>query len=246
MSAINTDTDKNFYSQLRSIKQGRSVMGECFYPMTKEIEGLQFQRGENHYLVNSLLYVRGERKLKTIKKAIEIAEIYQQILSHKISFFDFKKTYQATISYGDPYKLGGFQETFSGTPSEIKQKASDLEDSMWEKMNRNGNPYVSIKINGVKYSKNLRLSFTEDWSLQKIISCLHQDIITEREVSRFFGSPSSSDIILALANLSPNLSMAEVKKIMKWKNGQWQIPNQSVIWDSSHDLRETWYGLTLV
>jgi hypothetical protein len=60
----------------------------------------------------------------------------------------------AVVNYGDPLKLGGYSESVSGTKNEIRARAKELIDQMWQDMNRNGEPYCNIVVGEYKFTRN--------------------------------------------------------------------------------------------
>lgn len=63
--------------------------------------------------------------------------------------------YTATIKSGDPYKLGGYERVVSGSVEEIIKEADSIWDRVWREMNRNGEPYISITIDGHTFNRGL-------------------------------------------------------------------------------------------
>ena len=162
-------TDLSLEEFVKGIELGWSGMMQCYYPNPISFQGLNIQATEGHILVNGVLRIlRWEKmpRLESIKKYLQIAESFYAIKerSSYYSFFKESKKYRAIIRYGDPYKLEGFSEILTGTPSEIKERADELQDSMLHEMNRNGNPYVSIEIKGERYNKNLQKSMSDEWT----------------------------------------------------------------------------------
>lgn len=111
------------------------------------------------------------------------------------SRLDEEVVYKATIKYGDPYKIDGYEEKIEGNLSAIKQKAHDLEDYMWQKMNCNGSPYINVVIGDRNYTKKMELIpppvFTGKWlrSHAHLLAKPYLDIVA---CQVFLGSPSAS------------------------------------------------------
>lgn len=246
-SITNQIAREAFRQSLESLPQGGSVMGSCWYPAAQNIEGFSIQRGPAHYLVDETLYMRGAYKPETIKKGLDVAQRYIKLIKAKEPLFEPESIYEAVINYGDPYKMGGFSEKFSGTPSQIKQKAMYYEDGMWHSMNCNGNPYVSIEINGLSYNRNLKTAINMAVSVGQALEMLHKDIVSLYDVTSIISESNyySRSILLGLVQVDSALPLVEAKKSFKWYNSDWQLKCPLVVWYTSTDLRESWSGLTL-
>lgn len=239
---------QEFKKFLQELPTGGSAMGECWYHEPNVYEGVSFQKGPDHYLVEGILYCKGERKLRTILKGLEIAKRYQALTNPPNLFFQEEITYNAQIVYGDPLKLGGYENIFSGTPEKIKARARELENSMWQNMNCNGNPYVAIKIDGKTYNKNLKLPFLlGSCTLKEYFSLEKQELLECNALVSCLGcSPSlKGDLQLAAAHMPPETTIDQLEEAVAYKGGRMVLMNQSVIFGNSGSLRESWGGLVL-
>lgn|GEM_PF-2623179 len=107
------------------------------------------------------------------------------------------ETYAVEIYYGDPYKLGGHSEPYTGKPNLIKERMLQLEDYMWHIMNCNGNPYIGFKHGEQKYNRQFKLITPNEVSGRWIRENykIMANGLNSIACNVFKGRPSASDIL---------------------------------------------------
>jgi hypothetical protein len=103
---------------------------------------------------------------------------YNALIGEAITpVFKTGETYTVTIQYGDPFKMGGYEKEFTGTPEQIKVEADRLKESMWRSMNCLGEPYCGIRHKGSLYNKNLMVREDKTWTLAEYYSAIEKGLI---------------------------------------------------------------------
>lgn len=212
-------SSKNLAEFVSTLPCGKSVMGSVSYHDPMNFGGLSFQKAEAHVLVNGKLKVSLQSlpSVEQIKWAIGVVDTYVSIVSptEYYSLFKERKTYNAVIN----------GRKVSGYPSFLKQRADEIRESTWIDQGRNGEPHVSIEIDGVVYNRNLQLALNGEWTAKEAVRRLRNGTTWIRDYTR------GPEILLWL--------LQNPEKHVKELDIHQKLPVESVRFDR---FSETWVG----
>lgn len=141
--------------------------------MFLEIEVMKFKEAKALFGKNAEAYLKF-----SMNDAETIKDRYKALTGSPIAPMFKAGDYTVVIQYGDPHKLGGYEEEFTGTPQQIKAEADKLKEAMWRSMRCLGEPYCGILYQGVLYDKNLMLTPDQKtWTLAEYYSAIEKGLI---------------------------------------------------------------------
>jgi len=147
-----------------------------------------------------------------------------------------EKLVKATVFYGDPFKKGGFHESFEGTRDDLKNFVESCERYMWNKMNCNGNPYCYVEVEGLglRLDRNLQicqlpqtvgefLNPPEGWKYSgrvrdEICGIAHGELEQPRTVGSRLSNRRKKYVLNTLKTLPQNTSIEDLQKFVPHKS----------------------------